>query len=63
MSNARSSTTEAPAVVAARAAPKGPPLSEQESARIEAMRKGSPKDMIAHAEILRQLEERKHRDE
>ena len=63
MSNARPSTTEAPAVVAARGAPTGPPLSEQERARVDAMRKGSPKDMIPHAEILRQLAERKHSEE
>jgi hypothetical protein len=63
MGNARASTTQAPAVVAARAAPKGPPLSEQERARVDAMRNGSPEDLIPHAEILRQLEERKHRGE
>jgi hypothetical protein len=63
MSNARAPASEHPAVAAARAAPNGPPLSEDERARVEAMRKGKPEDLIPHAEIRRQLEERKRRGE
>jgi hypothetical protein len=63
MSNARAPASVHPAVAAARAAPNGPPLSEDERARVEAMRKAKPEDLIPHAEISRQLEERKRRGE
>ena len=63
MSDARAARSEHPATVAARAAPKGPPLSEEERARVEAMRKAKSEGLIPHAEILRRLEERKQRGE
>jgi len=56
MSSARATEPEAPSLIAARKAPKGEPLSEEERARIEAARRGRG---VPHAEILRQLEERK----
>ena len=63
MSNARATAAEHPAVLAAQRAPKGAPLSDEERARVEAMRKAKPEELVTHAEILRQLDERKHRDE
>jgi hypothetical protein len=60
MSNARVTKAEAPAVIATRNAPKGPPLTDEERARIEAARRDNG---IPHADIMRQLEERKRRGE
>jgi hypothetical protein len=56
MSNARATLPEAPSVTAARKAPKGEPLTDEERARVDAARRGAG---VPHAEIMRQLEERK----
>jgi len=60
MSNARVTNAEALARIASRKVPKGPPLSDEERAWIEAARGG---EGVPHAEIMRQLEERKRKGE
>jgi hypothetical protein len=59
MSNAsRVRPPESPAAAAARNAPKGEPLTDEERACVEVARR---RPGIPHAEVMRELEERKRR--